>query len=538
MLVWGAMNDIIFHGGQIYTLDPRQPIVDALLLRGDNIVAAGAAGDVRSQARPGYQDVPLQGRAVVPGLADAHIHLLWSGEALRQINLDGVASLDQALEAVRRHAEQLPPGAWVRGQGWNHALWGYRWPTAAELDSVTGGRPAILSRKDRHSSWVNTRALELAGIDERSPDPPGGTILRGEGGRPAGILLERASELVFAAVPAPDEAGVRLVVREVIAACNARGVTSIQAPDEPAAFRAVQELRERDELHARYLYHLPLRQLDEYIANGVRSGLGDEWVRVGGVKIFSDGALGSRTCRMLAPFRGHDDSGMAMLPDEALHEAVLRANLAGIAVTIHAIGDAANRAVLDAMAAAKSELRRRNMNAPALPNRIEHAQHLDAADIGRFGELGVVASMQPVHATSDREMAEQLLGPARAARSYAWRPVAEAGATLAFGSDAPVETLDPWAGIYAAVTRQAQDGAPAGGWHPELCLSLQAALEAYTVGPAVASGEAGLKGRLAPGMLADLVVLEQDPFAIEPHELPRVEVVSTWVGGRSVHGDF
>jgi len=529
------MNDIVFHGGPIYTLDRARPVAEALLVRGERILAAGSAADVRMAAEPGYEAVPLRGRAVIPGLADAHIHLLWTGEGLRQVDLDGAASLDEALGKVRRHAEQLPHDAWVRGQGWNHALWGYRWPSAQQLDRVTGGRPAILSRKDRHSSWVNTRALELAGIDGRSPDPDGGTIVRDEQGQPTGILLERASELVFAVLPQSDEDEARLAVRDVIAACNARGVTSIHAPDEPAAFGAVQQLRERGELKARYLYHLPFRQLDEYIAHGVRSGLGDEWVRIGSVKIFSDGALGSRTCRMLAPFRGYNDSGMAMLPDEALFEAVLRAKLHGIAVAIHAIGDAANRAALDAIAAARSELRRRGITPPALPDRIEHAQHLDAADVGRFGRLGVVASMQPIHATADREMAERLLGPERAALSYAWRPIAAGGADLAFGSDAPVETLDPWAGIHAAVTRQGQDGAPHGGWHPELSLTLQAALEAYTVGPAVASGEAALKGRLAPGMLADLAVLAQDPFKLEPGELGRIEVESTWVGGRDVY---
>ena len=377
--------------------------------------------------------------------------------------------------------------------------------------------------------------MELAGVDERSPDPSGGTIQRDESGRPTGILLERASQLVFDVLPQAGEIEARLAVRDVIAACNARGVTSIQAPDEPAALRAVQQLRERGELHARYLYHLPLRQLDEYIAHGMRSGLGDEWVRVGGVKIFSDGALGSRTCRMLAPFVGYDDSGMAMLPDDELHEVVLRAEMAGIAVAIHAIGDAANRAVLDAVAAARAELGRRDIQPPALPDRIEHVQHLDAADVGRFGELGIVASMQPIHATSDHEMSERLLGPQRSALSYAWRPIAEAGARLAFGSDAPVETLDPWAGIHAAVTRQDKSGAPEGGWHPELSLSLQAALEAYTTGPALASGEAARKGRLMPGMLADLVVLRQDPFALEPGDLARVEVDATWVGGRLVY---
>lgn len=526
------MTDLLFYDGPIYTLDHRQPRAEALLVRDERIIAVGNAADVRAQARPGYEAIALRGRALLPGLTDAHIHLLWTGQNRQRIDLDGVASLDQALALIARHAERLPAEAWVRGHGWNHTLWGGRWPTAQELDRVTGGRPAVLSRKDGHSVWLNTRALELAGITAATPDPDGGVIGRDARGEPTGILSENAMNLVWRVVPAPTPAENLEALRTIIAECNRRGLTSLHMPEGPETLTALQTLAALEQLHARCLFHLPYRQLDTYIDAGIRSGFGDTWVRIGGVKIFSDGSLGSCTCHMLRPFEGHpDNSGVPTIPEDELYTAVRRAIDHGIAVTIHAIGDRANRTVLDAIAA---QQRAGTQVAPRLPNRIEHAQHLDAADVPRFAALGVIASMQPIHATSDWEVAERLLGTERCRLSYAWQALWQAGATLAFGSDAPVETLDPWAGIHAAVTRQRPDGTPPGGWHRDQALTLEQALWAYTVGPAIASGEAHLKGRLTPGMLADLIVTAADPFAVDPGELWRMEVVQTFVGGRCV----
>jgi predicted amidohydrolase YtcJ len=531
------MPDLLFHGGPIYTLDPAQPQVEALLVRDNTIVAAGTAADLRQQLRPGYEDVPLAGRAIVPGLTDAHIHLLWTGINRRDVDLDGVRSLDEALELIRQRAEQLPEGAWLRGHGWSHALWDYRWPTAEELDRVTQGRPAVLSRKDGHSVWINSRAMAIAGIDERSADPDGGLIQRDELGQPTGILLENANDLIYDVVPEPSLEENVQALREIIRDCNARGLTSLHMPEGPATLAALQALRGRGQLDARCLFHLPYRQLNDYIALGVRSGFGDEWVRIGGVKIFSDGSLGSCTCHMLTPFVGSaSNAGLPTIPEEELYEAVRKANSNGIAVTVHAIGDRANRTVLDAIAAQEAAFTSAGPEAirPLLQNRIEHAQHLDPADVPRFAALNVIASMQPVHATSDIDIAERLLGDERCAWSYAWQPLRQSGAVLAFGSDAPVETLDPWAGIHAAVTRKRQDGQPPNGWHRELALSLDAALWSYVVGPAIASNETALKGPLTPGLRADLVVLNADPYQCDPEDLWRMEIAQTWVGGRSV----
>jgi predicted amidohydrolase YtcJ len=525
------MPDILFHGGPIYTLNNNQPRAEALLVRNNTIIAVGHASELREYLRPGYEDVPLAGRALIPGLTDAHIHLLWTGLNRQRVDLDGVGTFDTALEIIRRYAEQLPEGAWLRGHGWNHALWEHRWPTAEDLDRVTLGHPAILSRKDGHSVWINTRALELAGIDAQSPDPNGGAIQRDDAGRPTGILLEQAVDLISCVVPEPSSAEKQQALREIIRACHTRGLISAQIPEGPDTLDALQTLRAAGDLYIRCLFHLPYRQLDDYIALGIRSGFGDEWLRIGGVKIFSDGSLGSCTCHMLAPFRGSlDNYGLPTISEQELYAAVYKANTNGIAVTVHAIGDRANRTVLDAIAAVPPTQRQ----SPVLPNRIEHAQHLDPADVARFSALGVIASMQPIHATSDMEIAERLLGPERCAWSYAWQPLQQAGAVLAFGSDAPVETLDPWAGIHAAVTRQRQDGMPANGWHRELALSLQDTLRAYTVGPAIAAGEAHSRGRLTPGMRADLLVLAADPFAIAPGNLWRMEVELTMVSGRVV----
>lgn len=529
------MPDLLFHGGPIYTLDPARPTVAALLVRDGVILAAGDAAEVRAQLRPDYDLIDLAGRALIPGLTDAHIHLLWTGLNFQAIDLDGVPSLDEALERIRQQAERLPPGAWVRGHGWNHSLWEHRWPTAADLDRVTAGRPAILSRKDGHSVWLNTRALEIAGIDERTAEPSGGVIQCDERGYPTGVLSENANDLAWNVVPPPSAVENQQALRAIIRACNARGLTSLHIPESTDTLSTLQVLKGMDELHARCLFHIPYRQLDDYIALGVRSGFGDGMLRIGGVKIFGDGSLGSCTCHMLSPFAGSKTNyGMPTVPEDELFAAVHKANANGIAVTIHAIGDRANRTVLDAIAAHRAQPPAPGTVAPLLPNRIEHAQHIDPTDVPRFAALNVIASMQPIHATSDYQIAERLVGPERSLWSYAWQPLQQSGAVLALGSDAPVETFDPWAGLHAAVTRQRQDGQPPNGWHPELALSLEQALWGYVIGPAIASHETERKGRLAPGMAADLVVIGADPFAIAPADLWRMEVEQTFVGGRSV----
>lgn len=263
------MPDLLFHGGPIYTLDPARPRVEALLVRGDRIAAAGSAADVRAQIAGSYEDMPLGSRAIVPGLTDAHIHLLWTGLGRLSVDLDGITSLEAALDRVRTHAERLPGDAWVRGHGWNHALWDNRWPTAVDLDRATAGRPALLSRKDGHSVWLNSRALELANITRETSDPPGGTIGRDDQGEPTGVLWENANELAYRVVPDYTWEERRGALRAIIAECNRRGLTGVHIPEGPDTLALLRELRERNELTIRALWHLPYAQLDQAIDLGI-----------------------------------------------------------------------------------------------------------------------------------------------------------------------------------------------------------------------------------------------------------------------------
>lgn len=534
--------EVLLSGGTIYTLDPVQPRVEALAIRNGRIIAIGDEADVRAVLSPGYEFLDLRGGAAIPGLCDAHVHLLSYALSRQRVELEGISDYEALLAGIDTYATRLPQDAWVRGWGWNHTLWGGRWPTAADLDRVTGGRPAALSRKDGHSVWVNSAALRLAGIDAQTPDPPGGEIQRDERGEPTGILLENAMDLVWRVVPEAGPEERQHALREALAEAQRYGLTSLHLPEPPACLSDLQVLYGRGQPGARILFHIPQYRLDEALALGVRSGLGDEWLRIGGVKIFSDGSLGSCTCHMLQPFEGTQSCGIPTLSREELFELIARAIGGGISVTVHAIGDAANRSVLDAIETALLRYPQRGFEGersrlptlPAIPNRIEHAQIVHPLDIPRFARLGVVASMQPIHATSDMTVADQLWG-SRCATAYAWRALHSAGAILAFGSDAPVETFNPWPGIHAAVTRQLPDGEPPGGWYPEQRLSLEEALWAYAVGPAIASGEIEHKGTLTPGKLADIVVLPADPFRLPAGELHSLLPVATLLGGEVVY---
>ncbi len=545
-----AKPDLLLHGGPILSLGPTEASATALAVRDDRILAIGDEATVRAALRPGYEALDLRGRTALPGLCDAHIHLLWTAQVASQVHLDGVASLEAALDAVRLVAATLPADAWVLGHGWDHSRWDNRWPTAAELDAVTGGRPAFLTRKDLHSGWVNSAALQRAGIDAATSDPEGGTIGRDETGAASGLLFENAQKYISAVLPQASRAANEGAIQGLIRQFQQSGITSIHVPEGPDCLAAVQSLYGRGELGVRVLHHLRMSGLDAALETGVRSGLGDLWVRIGGVKIFSDGSLGSHTAHMLEPFShlpadAPHPRGLPMLPPEELQALVARAIGAGISVTVHAIGDAANRGVLDAIEAAMRQhpeplptaappLPGRGLPHLALiPNRIEHTQILHPADIGRFARLGVVASIQPIHATSDIEIAEQLLGE-RCRSAYAWRALLESGAILACGSDAPVESWSPWAGIHAAVTRQRPGGYPEGGWSPEQRLTLEEALWGYTVGPALASGELASKGTLSVGKLADIAVVDRDLSAASPAELHSVGTDITILNGQVV----
>lgn len=534
------MPSSILYNGTIYTLAPTQPRAQALGIRDGRVVSIGSEGKVQAAMGGRAEPINLRGRAVIPALTDAHVHFIHYALARRTLRLDGVVDFDLAIERVAAAAQQLPEDAWLLGGGWDHSLWGGRWPRAAELDALTLGRPALLVRKDGHSAWANTRALEIAGIDNNTPDPPGGTIQR-EKKQATGILLENAIDLVRQHVPATTQVERLDAVRAAIVEAHSFGMAGVQIPpgltagDGAQALSDLQVLRERGELNLRCLVHIGLDALDDALRLGLRSGLGDRWLRIGGVKMFADGSLGSETAEMLAHYEGRRHFGTATITDEVLNSSVQRALAGGLAVIVHAIGDAANRRVLDAIEAALEEVGGWNTEAaPALiPNRIEHCQILHPSDIPRFAQLGVIASMQPIHATADMDIADRLWGE-RCVTAYALRALQDAGATLAFGSDAPVEHINPWLSVHAAVTRQRPDGNPARGWYPEQRIDVTAALRGFTVGAAVAAGASHEQGTLMPGMLADLAVLSADPFKISPSQLHAIQSEMTLIEGEVV----
>jgi predicted amidohydrolase YtcJ len=471
-------------------------------------VAAGPDGRIlavgpraRAAGGRGADVVRLRGSAW-PGLIDSHIHL--EGLAERHLTLDliGARSLEDALRRVERWASRLAPEAWVVGAGWYNDAWrDPAFPTRADLDRVAGGRPVVLRRKDGHSAWVSSAALKLAGIDRATADPPGGVIDRDELGEPTGILRETA---IFAAsdlIPRPRAADLDRAMARALAGLARLGLTAVHSMDGAAGFASLQRLHGKGRLPIRVTYNLPLADLKHAERIGVRSGWGDEWLRIWGVKAFLDGSLGSRTAEML------DGSGTARLSQPELIEMIERCARADLNVCLHAIGDGAVRRALDAL---QPHRRAWDRWRP----RIEHAQCVHPKDAPRFGRIGVIASMQPIHAVADRELAGANW-PNVTANTYAWRGLEKAGARLAFGSDAPVETADPLAGIDAATSwrRRAQ-------WHPELAVTKASAVRAYTLGAAYAAGMEKDTGTLRPGKLCDMTVVD------------RGRVVATIVGGR------
>ena len=525
--------NLVLYNGDIHTMNVAKPRAQAIAIVGSRVLAVGSDSEMRALLAAKGEAVNLRGRTVVPGFTDAHTHYMSDGISLKQIDLAEVPTLEEALARVAARAAETHAGHWLEGRGWDHSLWeGGAFPTREDLDRVAPEHPVFLERKCGHVGWTNSRALELAGITAETPDPPGGAIDRDPTtGQPTGIFKENAMDLISRLLEEPSMEEAVDAIKAGTANAHKQGLVGVHTMEEALAFRAFQQLRAAGELKLRVLMQIPEENLDAAIQAGLRSGFGDQRLRIGGVKVFSDGALGAHTAHMLAPYADEPDNyGIPVATAEHLQEVVGKASRAGIAAFVHAIGDRANREVLDAIGA--SHLAGEGLD---LRHRIEHVQILHPDDVPRLAKLGVIASMQPIHATQDMLLADAHWGT-RCAGAYAWRSLLDTGAVLAFGSDSPVEDLSVMKGIHAAVTRRRADGSPGPeGWYPEQRLTVAEAVYAYTAGAAYASGEEAIKGTLSPGKLADLVVLSQDIFAIDPMNILETEVVATMFDGEFVY---
>ena len=524
-------HDLLLYHGRFHTLDPQRPLASALLARDGRIVATGSDDEVRALAGSiaGELAVDLGGHTVLPGLIDAHLHFEWYALGLQNVEAE-TATLAECLERVRAKAAATPPGRWVSGMGWNQHAWGGQVPTAAQLDSVAPEHPVMLRAKSGHAAWAKSFALRLAGVSAGTPDPAGGEIQRDSGGAPTGIFFEDAMHLIDRLLPEPSAEDVAAAMVPAQANAWRAGLTGIHDFDGRRSFVALQLLKERGQLGLRVVKQIKVPHLAEAIGVGLRSGFGDDWLRIGNIKVFLDGALGPRTASMIAPYEGEPGNfGIVVTDKEQLYEYATQAAANGLAMTVHAIGDKANHDLLDVYTTIRAEEAGRGQ--PPLRHRCEHVQLLHPDDARRLGQLNVVASMQPIHATSDMLMADRYWG-GRAALAYAWRTQLEAGAPLAFGSDCPVESFNPFWGLHAAVTRRRADGTPGpDGWYPEQRLDVETALRGFTLGAAYAGYSEDRLGSLVPGKLADLVVIDRDIFAVDPMTIADTQVLGTLVDG-------
>ncbi len=536
--------DTVLYNARIVTLDAAQPQAASLAIRDGKVLALAADNSLRGHVRPGGEAIDLQGRTALPGLIDAHVHLSWYADYLHNVDLRPSRSAAEAAQMVAIRANTAPAGSWIRGHGWSQENWpGRAFPKAAELDALIPGHPVYLTTQSAHAAWANSLALKMAGVNAATADPPGGAIARDEEGRPSGMLFETAMHLVSRAIPSPTAAQLADRIQGAVRRAHRGGLTGVHDFDGALAFRAYQILQQRGELSLRIVKNLPVELLDQAIALGLRWGFGSDFLRIGGIKTFADGALGPRTAWMIAPYEGEaHNTGICVTDPEEMTENVRKASLAGLPSTIHAIGDRAVHEVLNAYETVRREEAGHGIEPARRRHRIEHVQLIQPQDVARLAQLKIIASMQPIHAISDMVMADNYWGK-RADFAYNIRAQIDAGAALALGSDAPVEAIEPLPNIQAAITRRRPDGSPhPHGWRssPEQSrlLSLEEALHGFTTGPAYAAGLESRLGRLRPGFLADLVVLDRDILSADPLSIGQIAVLATMVGGAWVYRDL
>jgi predicted amidohydrolase YtcJ len=544
--------DLILLHGKIWTGEPASrpgvkpapaKFAEAVAIANGHILAVGSDAEIQGYAGASTRVVDLKGRLAVPGLIDSHAHFIGGGFQLLSVDLKDARSEEEFTGRIAAKAKMLAPGRWLLGGDWDEQAWASaKLPTRQMIDAVTGDHPAFLSRYDGHAVLANSLALKLAGVTRATPDPVGGVIVRDGTGEPTGIFKDAAQDLISRAIPRPSEAEMTEALHAALAEAARVGLTSlhsitVDADSWNGSFTGEIQLLRRAELEGwltcRMYEIIPITRWEKLRDAGIEHNMGDDFIKLGGVKAFADGSLGSATAWMYEPFA--DDPGNRgiplplMNPPAKMEALASGADLAQIQICIHAIGDRAIAEILDMYE------RLGGSNPAAHRFRIEHAQHTRPQDFARFGKLGIVASMQPYHAIDDGRWAEKRLGPERAKWSYAWRSMLDAGAPLAFGSDWPVAPLSPILGIYAAVTRATLDGKHPDGWFPEQRLTVEEALRAYTQGSAYAAFQENEKGSIAPGKLGDVVVISDDLFTIPPAKIKDARVVMTVMGGKIVY---
>ncbi|HXY48094.1 MAG TPA: amidohydrolase family protein [Terriglobales bacterium] len=528
--------DLIITHAKIWTVDPTRPNAQAVAVLGDRIVAVGGNAEVDAWHGPQTRIIDAGGKLLLPGFNDAHVHFIDGGLQLERVQLNDATSAREFVRRIAERAKVTAKGSWILGGDWDETKWSpAQLPTRELLDPVTPETPVFVSRYDGHMGVANSIALRLAGISAQTPDPPGGVIARDARGNPTGALKDAAADLIDSVIPPLSHDERVRAAAHALALAAALGVTSVQHMDPEYADIAVYtELLEQGKLTAR-IYAAPLiTHVDDQIRIGIRRAFGGPFLRIGAVKAYADGSLGSGTAYFFEPYNDQpNDRGLLsdeMHPVSLMRDRMMKADAAELQLCTHAIGDAGISAILDIYAEIKTAHGERDRRW-----RIEHAQHMAAKDFDRFAQLRVIASVQPYHAIDDGRWAEKRIGQDRARRTYAFRSFLDHGVRLAFGTDWDVAPLNPLLGLYAAVTRATLDGKHPNGWFPEQRLTVAEAVEAYTRGSAYAEFQEAEKGSITPGKLADMVLLSDDIFTIDPARIREVKVLKTIVGGRTVY---